>query len=159
MDFNKMLEKLTTSDKVIGASAILLLIFSFFPWYGKSGYSRNGWSYLLFGIIPILLAIIMAAQIGVSRFTETKLPTLPISWAQIHLIAGSLATLLILLKLIIGDKYSFGLGILGKDASVSLDRSFGIFLAFLAAAGLAAGGFMKLQEPAEAGEATPPPAT
>lgn len=149
------LNKLTQSEKVIAGSAIAFLIFSFFPWYGKGGYSRNGWSYFLFGIIPLLLAIIMVAQIAVSRFTETKLPDLPITWGQVHLIAGGLAAVLVLLKLIIGDKYGLGGSVLGVHLpSISLDRQFGIFLAFLASLGLAAGGFLKSREPA----AAPPPA-
>lgn len=143
------LNKLTQSEKVIAGSAIAFLIFSFFPWYGKGGYSRNGWSYFLFGIIPVLLAIVMVAQIGLSRFTETKLPTLPITWAQVHLIAGGLAALLVLLKLIIGDKYHVGITGLG-GLSVSLDRQFGIVLAFLASLGLVAGAYLKNKEPAEA---------
>ena len=148
------LNKLTQGEKVIAGSAIALLVFSFFPWYGKANYSRNGWSYFLFGIIPVLLAIIMVAQIALSRFTETKLPDLPVTWAQVHLVAGGLAALLVLLKLIIGDKYSLGgLGILGIH-SISLDRQFGIFLAFLATVGLVAGAVMKYQEPADA---APPP--
>jgi hypothetical protein len=148
------LNKLTQSEKVIAGSAIALLVFSFFPWYGKANYSRNGWSYFLFGIIPVLLAIIMVAQIALSRFTETKLPDLPVTWAQVHLVAGGLAALLVLLKLIIGDKYSLGsFGILGIH-SISLDRKFGIFLAFLATLGLVAGAVMKYQEPADA---APPP--
>jgi len=145
------LNKLTQSEKVIAGSAIAFLIFSFFPWYGKGSYSRNGWSYFLFGIIPLLLAIIMVAQIAVSRFTETKLPDLPITWGQVHLIAGGLAAVLVLLKLIIGDKYGLGGSVLGVHLpSISLDRQFGIYLAFLASLGLAAGGFLKSREPAAA---------
>lgn len=147
------LNKLTQGEKVIAGSAIAFFIFSFLPWYGKGGYSRNGWSYFLFGVIPVLLAIIMVAQIAISRFTETKLPDLPLSWGQIHLIAGGLAAVLVLLKLLIGDKYSvFGFG------SISLDREYGLFLGFLAGIGLAAGGFLKSREPAGAPPATPPAA-
>jgi hypothetical protein len=124
------LNKLTQGEKVIAGSAIAFLLFTFFPWFGKGGYSRNGWSYFLFGIIPLLLAIIMVAQVGISRFTETKLPDPPLPWGQIHLIVGCLAGVLVLLKLIIGDKYSVGVSILGvHSVSVSLDRQFGIFLA------------------------------
>jgi hypothetical protein len=147
------LNKLTQSEKVIAGSAVAFFIFSFLPWYGKGGYSRNGWSYFLFGVIPLLLAIIMAAQIGISRFTETKLPDPPISWAQVHLVAGGLAALLVLLKLIIGDKYHIGASILGIS-SVSLDREFGIYLAFLASIGLVVGAYLKSKEPA----GTAPPA-
>jgi hypothetical protein len=146
------LNKLTQGEKVIAGSAIAFLLFSFFPWFGKGSYSRNGWSYFLFGIIPLLLAIIMVAQIGISRFTETKLPNPPLPWGQIHLIAGGLAAVIVLLKLIIGDKYSSGVTVLGTHTgfSITLDREFGIFLALLAAIGLAAGGYLKSREPADA---------
>jgi hypothetical protein len=143
------LNKLTQSEKVIAGSAIAFVIFSFFPWYGKGGYSRNGWSYFLFGIIPVLLAVVMIVQIGLSRFSETKLPTLPITWAQVHLIAGGLAAVLVFLKLLIGDKYHAGITGLGS-ISVDLDRQFGIVLAFLAAVGLVVGAYLKNKEPAEA---------
>ena len=67
------LNKLTQSEKVIAGSAIAFLLFTFLPWYGLGSGSRNGWDYFLFGVIPLLLAVVMVAQIVVSRFTETKL--------------------------------------------------------------------------------------
>jgi hypothetical protein len=149
------LNKLTQGEKVICGSAIALFIFSFFPWYGKLGGSRNGWDYFLFGVIPVLLGIIMLAQIGLSRFSETKLPDPPLPWGQIHLIVGGLAAVLVLLKLLIGDSVGGG-SILGtRIPSIDLDRKFGIYLSFLAALGLVAGGYLKSREPAEA--APPPP--
>jgi len=164
VDLNKMLEKLTTSDRVIGISAILLLIFSFFTWYdftastgiaglggSVTGGGRNGWSYFLFGIIPVLLALIMLAQIVVVRFTEVKLPDLPITWAQVHMIAGGLATLLILLRVLIADSRGTGFGVV----HVSANRKFGLFLALVAAIGLLVGAVLKMREPAEAGGSAP----
>lgn len=144
------LNKLTQSEKVIAGSAVAFLIFTFLPWFGKFGGSRNGWDYFLFGVIPLLLAIVMVAQIGISRFTETKLPDPPLSWGQIHLILGGLAAVLVLLKLIIGDSVGGGTLLGTKIPSVDLDRKFGIFLALIAALGLAYGGFLKSKEPAGA---------
>ena len=147
------LNKLTQGEKIIAGSAIALLIFSFFPWYGvdvniagfSRSYNRSGWDYFLFGIIPVLLAVAMVVLIALNRFTETKLPDPPLPWGQIHLIVGCIAAALVLLKLLIGDDVS------GFD----LDRKFGIFLALIAGIGLAAGGFVKSREPAET---APPPA-
>jgi hypothetical protein len=147
------LNKLTQSEKIIAGSAIAFIVFSFLPWYGKGSYNRSGWSYFLFGIIPFLLAVVMVAQIAISRFTDTKLPDPPLPWGQIHLILGGLTALLVFLKLIIGDKYHVGITGLG-GLSVDLDRKFGLFLAFLASLGLVAGGYLKSREPAES---TPPP--
>ena len=61
------LNKLTTGDKVVGASGILLFIFSFLPWYGLGSGSRNGWDYFLFGIIPLLLLIRMRKPLPFTR--------------------------------------------------------------------------------------------
>jgi hypothetical protein len=144
------LNKLTQGEKVIAGSAIAFLLFTFFPWYGIGSGSRNGWDYFLFGVIPLLLAIVMVAQIGISRFSETKLPDPPLPWGQIHLILGGLAALLVLLKLLIGDSVGGGTILGTKIPSIDLDRKYGIYLAFLASLGLVAGGYLKSREPAEA---------
>jgi len=151
------LNKLTTGDKVVGISGILLLIFSFFPWYGLDGfgvsYSENAWDDFLFGTLPTLIGVALVALVAVQRFTEVKLPDVgSMSWGQISLIAAAVAAALVLLKLLIGaDRFG-----------VDLDRKFGIFLAALSALGLVAGGFLKMQEDragATGGTAPPPPPT
>lgn len=137
------LSKLTLSDKVIAGSGIALLIFSFLPWYGKGGYSESGWSYFLWGIIPALLAIALVALVAVKNFaSNVKLPEAP--YGLIFLGGAGLAALLVILKLLIGQKYG------GFGFSVSLERKFGLFLAVLASIGLVAGAFLKFQ----AGEET-----
>jgi hypothetical protein len=154
------INKLSTGDKVIGISAVALLLFSFFPWYGKSSYSRNGWHYPLWGLIPILLVIGIVVCMGLQRFTDVKLPDLPFSWEQAYAFAGGIAGVLILLKIILGAKYSASGTILGQhfSSSVDLDRQFGIFLAFLAAVGLVVGGYLNMKEaPATGDEAAPSP--
>lgn len=132
------LSKLSTSDKVVAGSGLALFIFSFFPWYGVDGFDggRNGWDYFLFGIIPVLLGLAMVAVVAVKAFSDTQLPDLPVSWGQAMLIAGGLAAILVVLKLLIGDD------VLGFD----LDRKFGLILSALSAIGLAVGGYLKSQE-------------
>jgi hypothetical protein len=149
------LDKLTTSDKVIGGSAIALFIFSFLPWYkfslaGFGSETRNGWHYFLFGVIPVLLAIAIVVIIALQRFGSVSLPDLPITWAQALLGAAGLAALLIFLRLVITDRV--GNSLLHLDGS----RSFGLYLSLLAAIGLVAGCYMKMQDPA--GDSGPPPA-
>jgi hypothetical protein len=159
------LNKLTIGDRVVAISAILFLIFMFFPWfdYNVKGFeefgdvgSQSGWDFFLFGIIPLILAIAMAAQIAVARFTTTEMPRVgSLTWGQIHLILGAVAAALVVLLLLIGDDES-GFGI-----TVEGDRKIGLFLAALAALGLVAGGFLKMRDPADAGAAggpaAPPP--
>jgi hypothetical protein len=146
------LNKLTTSDKVIAGSAIALFIFSFFPWFGIEGFSAgNGWDFFLWGIIPVLLGLVMLAQVAISAFSpDTKLPDLPVTWGQVHLGAGVLAAVLVVLKLIIGHSES------GFGVTVDFDREFGIFLSALAAIGLAVGGFLKFQEEKAGAPSAPP---
>ncbi len=150
MDINK----LTRGDRIVVGSGIAFLIFTLLPWYGKGSYSRNGWHYPFWGWVSLIIVIVMVAQILVHRFTDTKMPELPLTWGQGHLILGGLVTLIVLIKLIIGDKYSFfGVG------SVDLDRKFGLFLAFIAAIGLTVGAYFKMQEGDDLRAAGPRPAS
>jgi hypothetical protein len=138
------LNRLTLGDRVVAISAILFLIFMFFPWYGfdteiLGDYSRNGFDYFLFGWIPLLIAIAMVVQIGLVRFSDTRLPAPgPLTWGRVHLIAGAVAAGLVLIRLALRDEVGF--------TDFELDRKFGIFLAFLAALGLLAGGLLKTRE-------------
>lgn len=144
------LNKLSTSDKVIAGSAIALFIFSFLPWFeidfgGFGSASANGWEWFFWGILPVLLGLVMLAQIAITVFSpDTKLPDIPVTWGQVHLGAGAIAAVLVVLKLLIGE----------DPAS----RAFGIYLAALAAIGLAVGGFLKFQEE-KAGTSSAPPSS
>jgi hypothetical protein len=152
------INKLSTGDKLILGGGIAFVLFMFFPWYGLSGGSNNGFHYFLFGLIPLLLIILTAAVVAVRAFApDTKLPELPIAYSLAMLIASGLAALLVLLKVAIGDSVS--VGIPGFSASVDLDRKFGIFLAFLSAAAVAAGAYMKYQAKDDAGAAPSGPPT
>lgn len=145
------LSKLSTADKVIAGSGILLFIFSFFPWFGLDlgafgSATGNGWDTgFLWGGIPALLGLAAAVLVLLPMFAaDFKLPDLPVTWGQAFLGAGALAALLVILKLLIGEEF--------------LDREIGIFLAALAAAGFAAGGFLKFQDEKKGASTTPPSA-
>jgi peptidoglycan/LPS O-acetylase OafA/YrhL len=148
------LNKLSTADKVIGASAILFLVALFMPWYGLSGGSNNGWDYFLTGILPLLIAAAMVAVIAIQRFTTTELPRPPIPWSQIHLIAGAVILVLLLLRVVITSDVE----VLGE--SFDLDRKYGLWIALIAAIGLGVGGYLKNQESEDAiaGPTVPPTA-
>ena len=138
------LTKLSNGDKVVAGSGIALFIFSFFPWYGVSGFSdgRSGWDYFFTGIVPTLLAVALVAYVAVTKLADgVKLPDLPVGWPLVVLGAAGLAALLVLLRLVMGDSVDVPFG-----SDFDLDRKFGIFLATLAAIGLAAGAFLKFQE-------------
>lgn len=154
------LNKLSTADRVIGGAAILFLIAMFLPWYGLDfgefgSASNSGWDYFLTGIIPLLLAIVMVAQIVVSKFTTTKLPEIPVPWGLVHLIAGAVIAVLLVLRTVIGaDEGSGGF-------EVDLDRMWGLYVALVAALALGVGGFLKSKEPEDVsvgnGGYPPPP--
>jgi hypothetical protein len=141
------LSKLTTGDKVIAGSALAYFIFLFFPWFevdiagidfGSAG-EYNGFDVgFLWGVFPFILALLMVVIVAVRAFSpDASLPELPIGYGQLLLGIGALAALLVVLKLLIGEDGGVG---------VNFSRSFGLFLAALAAIGLAAGGFLKMQE-------------
>jgi hypothetical protein len=135
------INKLSNPEKIIGASAIVLLIASFLPWFKVSfpggSVSGNGWDVgFLWGRLPVLIALVMLAHIVISNFFETvKLPDLP--WPMVHLVGGILVAALVVLKMISGEH--------------GIDRAFGLFLAVIAAIGVGAGGFLYWQEKNAAG--------
>lgn len=135
------LNKLTTSDKVIAGSGILLFIAYFMPWFkvdfgpGGSVSASGGDVDFIWSTFPMLIGLVMAGVVIASKLFDVKLPDLPVPWGQVHLGLGGLAALLVVLKLLMGE-----------DPSSVVERAFGLFIAAIAAIGLAAGGFLKFQE-------------
>lgn len=139
------LSKLSTADKVILATGILLIIATFLEWFsfdaGAFGsVSESGLDYFFTGVVPMLIAIVLIGYVVVTKILEgVNLPDLP--WPLVVLGLGGLAALLVILRLIIGGD---------DDGTDALDRSYGLFIATVAALGLAGGAFLKFQE--EGGE-------
>jgi len=136
------MNKLTTSDKIIAGSGIVLFIAYFLPWFkvdfgplGGSASASGSDVGFFWATLPMLLGLIAAGVVIANKLFDVKLPDLPIPWGQAFLGAGALAALLVVLKLLIGE-----------DPSSIVKRAFGLFLAALASLGLAAGGFLKFQE-------------
>lgn len=162
MDFSK----LTTGDKVMGGGAIGLVIFTFFPWFSYHGYDGGtGWDVGFFTAkLPFLIALVLIAYLVVTKLVDTvTLPELPVPYNLAALGLAGLAGLLVLIRLLIGYKVDIPFG-----GSISLDRSFGLFLATIAALAMAGGAFLKFKEeggelptkggsagPGEGGSATP----
>ena len=130
------LNKLTMPEKIISASAIVLLLASFLTWFKVSflgvSVSFNGWDVgFLWCRLPVLLGIVMLAHIVIKNFfPQVNLPDAP--WDRIHLGAGVLAAVLVVLKLLVGEEHT----------GVDFDRGIGLILGALAAIGLGVGGFL-----------------
>ena len=143
------LNRLTTGDKVMGISGILLVIFSFFPWLGFSyasfSASKSAWGFTLCWL-AVILGILCVAYV-VIKALGTELPELGgITWSQIVLIVAAVAFLFILIKLIAGPGTG---GVSLAGTGVSKSRKVGIFLGLLASIGLVVGAYMNVQEAGE----------
>ena len=139
------LNKLTTADKVIAGSGIVLFIAYFLPWFEADAFGFTATASgsdvgFLWSTLPMLLGLIAAGIVIATKLFDVKLPDLPAPLGQILLGIGALAAVLVVLKLIIGE-----------DPSEIIDRAYGLFIAALAAIGLAVGGYLKMQE----GDSTP----
>ena len=132
------LSKLTTSDKVIAGSGIVLFIASFLPWFTISifGYrtlTANGWDTgFLWGGLPALLGLASAGIVIATKIGSVEMPKMSISTGKAMLIAGAVAAALVVLKLLIGDH--------------GVSRGFGLYLATLASVALAYGGFLAFKQ-------------
>jgi len=139
MDFSK----LRRGDQIVLiAGALLVIDLLFLPWHhisvprvlGYGGGSVNRTAVQspnsFYGVLALLIVLVMVAQVVVSRFTSAKLPDLPVSWGQVHLIAGIAVLALLLLKLLV-ETTALG---------------FGCYLGILLAAAVAYGGFLIFSE-------------
>jgi len=155
------LTKLSLGDKVIAGSGIALFIFSFFNWLGikvSSGplefsESKGAWSFTL-TLFAVLIGIAMVVLVALKAF-GVDLPALGnATWGQILLGLGTVSFVFVLIKLIAGPNLNNAADIPGVDKT----RGIGIFLGLIATAGLAAGGYLRMQEDKAGGGAPPPPA-
>jgi hypothetical protein len=142
------LSKLTKGEKIVlGAGLVLIIDLLFLPWHhvsigsGLLGLSikvnrtaiqsPNG----LWGWLAVLVAIVMVAQIVAAKFTSAKLPTPPIPWSRVHLIAGVAVIALLVIKLFAETSF----------------LGFGAFLGLALGAAVAFGGFTISKEPETSG--------
>ena len=135
------LSKLSTGDKVLAGSGIVLFIASFLTWFeydaGFATVSESGWDYFFTGVLPTLIGLALVGYVVATKLFDVQLPELPVPQPLAVLGLAALAALLILIRLLMG----------GDDEGTDLlERSYGLFLATIAVLGLAAGAFLKFQE-------------
>jgi uncharacterized membrane protein len=156
------LNKLTTGDKIIGVSGILLFIFSFFHWLGYDvgplSVAQSAWSFTILWIAVLLGVLLVAYVIG--KAAGVAMPDLgSVTWDQIVLGVAGLVFLLILIKLIAGPSAH---GVNLSSVGISKSRKIGIFLGLIASGGMLFGAFLNARESlpgslgGNKGGATPP---
>ncbi len=147
------INELSLGEKIIGVTGILLFIDSFLPWFKKDfgvvSYSKNGWGQFL-SLLAILIAIALVVFVALRAFANLNLPEKlgNLGWGQVQLIAAAVSLALIVLQLAIGKSVS----------GVTIDRSYGIYVGVLLAAGMTYGAFLTTKDPAR-GPASPGPAS
>jgi hypothetical protein len=143
------LKKLSLGEMVIAVSGILLLILSFFSWYsvdipsfeiggqtigGGSAYSASGWGRpsAFLSVVAILIGVVMAAHVIVTRLAGVEMPERlgSIGWGVFYLAGGVIAFVFLLIKFI------------GNTDFVQI----WFYLAILCGLGLAVGGFLCAKE-------------
>lgn len=148
------LDRLSNGEKISGVSAVLLFVFMFFHWFGVEATNNTG---LLFAVqgggpgksawealdfIPIILLITIIATLAVAALRLTNAvhrPPFPVN--AVIAILGVVSMLLILLRIL--DPPTFGTeGLITFEGTAQLP----IFLALLAAAGVAFGGCLAMWE-------------
>jgi hypothetical protein len=150
MDFSRT----TQGEKVAGISGILLILIMFiFKWFGLKFAggagafaisvegSRNAWG--SYGFTDIVLFIAALAAIGLLLIAASESEVgLPVAASAIVAGLGILAVVLIIISIISPPDFGNDLSGTGIDHT----RKIGVWLGLLAAAGVAIGGYMAMQE-------------
>ena len=158
------MDRLSTGEKLAGASAAVLLLLSFLPLWAKfeaevSGFGGSstrfgGWSaatpfYTKLAFILALIALVLVAMRAASM--DVQLP-FPLGLSLLAL--GGLATLLLLITLLAGPVGDQGTSDFG-GASFEYSRGLAMLLAWIPAAGIALGGYLHMQHEPTTPSASP----
>ena len=144
MDINK----LNQGEKIAAGSAIALLLIMFiFNWFGVEGFDGGFNAWESFGFIDIILFISVLIAVGGAVVTaSSQSVNTPVAISAVTTIFGVLCVLLVLFRIIDppgGGEVDTALGSVDvPDAT----RKIGVFLGLIASAGIAAGGWMAMQE-------------
>ena len=140
--------RISFGELVAGASAVVLFLVMFFPWYGvevgllggAASENANAWEAFDYIDIILLLVVLMAVGMAAARAAGAIPPALPAPPGLIVAGAGALAVLLILFRIV---------EIPGPEVDVEgvdISREIGIFLGLVAAVGITFGGYMARNE-------------
>lgn len=134
------LERLSQGEKIAAASALALFVCMFLGWFDFGFATSNAWDSLHYA--SPLLAVTIAATIGTAFVKANGKSLGDVPGSYVIFVLGSLAALIVLFRLIdpvsAGDASGFGGG--GPEESGSAQA--GLFLGFVAALGIAVGGYL-----------------
>jgi len=138
---------LSKGEILAALSGVLLFLFMFLPWYGNAGEafsgsgSFNAWQSLSF--IDLLLFVVCVIAVAFTLLRPSGVFSgLPWSPAAVVAVAGSVAVVLIVFRIVAAPVDE----VVGFEINVG--RRIGIFLALLAAGGIAFGGYTAMSETA-----------
>ncbi len=152
--------RLSNGEQIAGGAALALFVCMFFGWFNFGFATENAWEALDFISPALTVAIVFTLAAVGMKAAGRSLGDIPVDTAI--LVLGCLAFVLILFRLIDPVSLSGGEGF---EQSSSVEA--GIFLALLAAAGIAGGGYLATGGTAheqlrkllpQGTAATPPPA-
>jgi hypothetical protein len=142
------LTRVRRGDLIAAASGVLLFVFMFLDWFephvsgGSAPVAGGGNAWETLDVIPIVVVIAVVAALGQPLLrTSGKRENLPIPGSVIVAALGIVAALLVLYRII--DPPGAG-----ESAGLEIDvtRKIGAYLGFFAAAGIAVGGYLAMQE-------------
>jgi hypothetical protein len=158
--------RLNTGEKLAGVAGIALLLIMFiFDWFtvdvgggfADISVGGNAWETMELIRFVILLAAISGIALAIVAANQSQVD-LPIALSAITAGLGILALVLIAFRIISPPDGGAG------DFGVDIGRGIGVFLGLIAAGGVAAGGWMAMQEEGASftdrpsgGTAPPPP--
>jgi hypothetical protein len=116
-----------SSRWLAGGGALVLLVSLFLDWFGAGGYSETGWDAYGGDKLVGVFALVALGLIGLELFGARI--SLPVEPASVVLGCGALSLLIIVLRFI--DLSGF---------------EYGIYVAFLAAVALTAGGWLEQRD-------------
>jgi ABC-type amino acid transport system permease subunit len=143
-------------ERIAAVSAIALFAFTFLPWYGAEPAGEatfatdaggSAWQTLSLVLAVLLVTVVVALVAAALRLSGSEWrPAVPLNAAVAVL--GALSALLVLLRIALPPDLG-SVGGIPLDATLSL----GVFLALLAACGVAYGGYRAMGEEGSSFEA------
>jgi hypothetical protein len=119
---------------MVGAvSGAVLLVASFLPWYSAGGENATAWQAFSFTDLVMAAAAILALSVGIVVLARLSV-SYPVAGSSVTAGLGVLALVLIVYRLI------------NPPGAGEVDREVGAWLGLVAAAGIAWGGWLGMQE-------------